>query len=185
MILAKKNIRLIIISLLLISCKSALQDEIKHTGTKKDARLNAIMDFSFNNRFVTHKVFIIDSYDESTELYCFKFNKNEKALLQLTDSIGGYPTASFPNKFIEKGNNLFLWNEEGIKITQELIEIMGKYNSIDSSYYKIPNYLPLINTGEFKKELFYFICKKNISKYEKRKAIWFDKEDYPKVECSG
>ncbi|MCF1420781.1 hypothetical protein [Mangrovimonas futianensis] len=126
----KKCSKLVFIALFLVSCKSSLRKEIMHKGDKDDARLNAIIDYSLNNRFVSEKVIVIDSYDESDQAYCFKFNKNEKSLLKLTDSIGGYPTAYFPNKFIEKNNNLFLWNEKGTRITKQLIEIMGKYNGI-------------------------------------------------------
>ncbi|WP_191858393.1 hypothetical protein [Hanstruepera ponticola] len=173
----------LILVLILVSCQSSYLESIKKTGTKDDARINAIKYFSNTNKLVSNKFYIVYSCDEAEELYCFKFYKNEKSLLKLTDSIGGYPTGYFPNKYIEIDNNLFLWHEPEAKITKEIIDFMNKYNAIDSSHYKIPDYLPIINTGDFKKEMHYFICKDNISIYEKRKSIYIDVQDYPKTNC--
>ncbi len=173
----------LILVLIIVSCKSSYLKNIKQTGTKDDARINAIIYFTNSNRLLSNKFYIVYNCDETEDLFCFKFYKNEKSLLKLSDSIGGYPTGYFPNKHIEMDNKLFLWNEPNVQITKEIIDVMNKYNAIDSSYYKIPNYLPLVDTGSFKKEMCYFICKDNISKYRKKKSIWIDVEDYPIIDC--
>jgi hypothetical protein len=171
-----------LIVLVLISCNS-WKSKLKFSGTKNDARVNAILDFSSTNKLNQYSIFLVENHEETNDKYCFEIRKIEKIFPELTDSIGGYSALSFPTKYFEINNKLFLWKESQSMITMEIVDKMKKYKCIDSSYYKIKDYEEVLNTGDLKKEYFYFICKNNLSKYEKTKAIWVDKEEYPKIDC--
>jgi hypothetical protein len=75
----KKNIIYLVTAFFLFSCNS-WKEQLKQKGTKDEARINAILDFANSNKLSRNKTIVIDSYEETKDLYCFKFYKNEKVL---------------------------------------------------------------------------------------------------------
>lgn len=179
----KKNIYLVIIGLLMFSYGS-WKSQLKQKGDKDDARMNIMLDYLNKNVKNGKNFFFIDISENTKNFYVFRIDKDKfKLAPTLADTIGAY-TTFFPTNFYEKDNKLFIWHDKNKKLDKKIVLKMQEYNCIDSLYYKGDNVDgAIIDTGNFKKSLYYFVCKKNISKYKKRKAIWIEPKNYPNIKC--
>lgn len=180
----KVIVYLVVIGLLMFSCGS-WKSQLKQKGDKDDARMNIMLDY-LNNKDVTidKKFYHVYNPKEIKNIYVFGIDTDEiKFAPRLADTIGAF-TTFFPTNYYEKDNKLFIWYDKNKRLDKKTVVKMQEYNCIDSLYYKGDDSDGIIiDTGNFQKNSYYFVCKENISKYKKRKAIWIEPENYPKVKC--
>lgn len=188
MIKMVQNKRFIVLSLiicLLISCSSYKQ--LLSNGTDEQSAINnIIIDYYFSNNKEIQKynVFNISNRMSSNEsLYYFDILPQENVYsLHVTDSLGSY-SRTFPTNYRVYEERLFLWNNKGKKISQEVLDIMYNYKVLDSIAlkYQIGIYddwdsigkyppLPLFKVNEKLKGVDYVVCKNNVSIFTKTKT---------------
>jgi hypothetical protein len=108
------------------------------------------------------------------------------------DSIGKVPDTNIPNRFKDMGERLYVWNDTISPLSQELISTLAKYNALDSTRVKIhlgllpENHPPTVfSRGTNDQGLYYFICKKDPTKFKTRTTKWIlPKGKYPKNVCN-
>ncbi|MEE9348787.1 MAG: hypothetical protein V3U80_01930 [Flavobacteriaceae bacterium] len=169
---------------LIFSCGSQ-KFQLKQKGNKDNARKNIILDYLYNYTEKSKEFFFVENFSDTKRLYVFRIEKYNtvKPAPSLTDTIGAY-TDFFPTNYYEKDNKLFIWHDKNKRLDKKTVVKMQEYNCIDSLYYKGDNVDgAIIDTGNFQKSLYYFVCKENISKYKKRKAIWIEPKNYPNIKC--
>jgi len=168
----------------IFSCGS-WKSGLEKTGDKNSARMNIIIDFAHKYPSDKKKSYLIDDYTETENFYVFILSKFKSAP-RLSDTIGSY-TNTFPTNFHEIDNELFFWFDKSKPLDVKMIDVMSKYDAIDSTFIKDNNgYILVSNKREdVSKNIFYFVCKENISTYKRIKEIWVREENYPKGEvCS-
>lgn len=178
----KYKIVYLVLIVFITSC-TTWKKELKQDGNEKDARMNIINDFYHKHSKKNAAYFITNNYIELENLYLFVLKKKYPPSPLRTDTIGGY-TYSFPTQYLEKKERLFYWQDKEKVLTRNIIDKLTAYIKIDSSWYKKPyDEGPIVSNGRRERYIYYFVCKNNISKYKKKKAIWINKEEYPDVKC--
>lgn len=170
----------LMISLVVFSC-SSWKNQLKVSENKNNVRMNIILDYLSRNTDSSKEYFILDSLESKKNYYVFRIDKNGKFAPRLIDTIGAY-TKYFPTDFYEKNNKLFIWHDNNKRLDKKTVAKLQEYNCVDSLYHK-DNIIPIMDPKKFQKSMYYFVCKKNILKYKKKKAMWIRPKDYPKLKC--
>lgn len=178
----KYKIVYLVLVVLITSC-ATWKKELKQNGNENDARMNIINDFYYKHSKKNTAYLFDNDFDKHSNLYVFRVDKNNIPTPLRTDTIGAY-TYFFPTQYLEKKERLFYWQDKEKVLTRNIIDKLTAYIKIDSSWYKKPyDEGPTISNGRRERYTYYFVCKNNISKYKKKKAIWIKKEEYPDVKC--
>jgi hypothetical protein len=204
----KNTKQIIIIFILLFSGCSGYRSTL-YQGQKglEYARMNVIKDFV--NTYKTPKEYI-KRYAHPFNVFFIKVRKHlnnsiyvitvrpqlpglSHYSLQITDSLGKIPTrGNFPNRYVVEKGKLFLWKDSISPLKQELLNIMDKYQVLDSVDVKRElGLLPddfvddrMVVIDDRLEGVSYLICKNDISKYKKKyhwKAFGYFKP--PKIRC--
>lgn len=162
------NILVIAIIILANSC-APWKDNLKEKGSQEVAINNAIVDFlNTHNSVEEFNTFhIIKVHNESTLGISILGDTNKWRLGKLKV---GDTNEYFPTKFKEIRGNLFYWNDANDVLNQDMIDIMRKYDILNTLEY--PNYgIPAENSHSYSKgAIHYFFCKTNYLKYKKVKT---------------
>lgn len=204
-----KNISKVIIWLIastfLYNCVSYKSKIYEGQGGVIEARVNIMDDFI--HTYETPKsylkeregkpfnVFTIwEEKPSSEKLYVFTVLPNNQKEIRLDpkDHLGKVPRIGFPNKFVEQEGKLFLWNDGTTPLKEEILNIMDKYQVLDSIDVKLESGL-LPNDYEDKRMIViddaleavdYYVCKNNVSEYKRvknNKAFGYYQP--PKLDC--
>lgn len=187
----KIAILLLIVSMMVNSCFVYKKNLFKGSGDIEKARINAIIDYTnkYNKKYSTFMIY--DFENINTDYYCFTISPNlNKWSMDTIFEIGEYHRY-FPNDFYIHKNKLFMWVDENKVFNKETINVLHKFNILDSINYKIQigeispeQILPEFVIDHGIKDVDYFICKNNISKYKTVKTPWILEADYvPKLKC--
>lgn len=205
----KKFTGLLFVAIFIISCATYKKDLYHGNGTLEQARMNAIIDFA-NSGYKTPRkylerrngkafdVFWIYEYEKAKDSvpnkYLLTFFPENQGYIALRawDTIGK-STSTFPTKYVEYNNKLFLWHDSLIPLSREVIDVIYSYGILDSiSIKRNLGLLPedfedtrMVRTDHSLKGVDYYICKGNISKYKKVKTnIGIGYYTPPKLDCS-
>lgn len=143
---------------------------------------NSITDFINTSKlFKADSVFAIDII-ENEDIYVIGIGGEvNKIYPYIRDTIGA-KNDLFPTKYLIRKGKLFYWNDPEQKITQEIIDVLSKYNAIDLDWrdreYNIPLnitdgeygenvYIPPMVIDDAQKGIVYYICKNNFTIYKK------------------
>lgn len=143
---------------------------------------NSITDFFNTSKlFKADSVFAIDII-ENEDIYVIGIGGAvNKIYPYIRDTIGA-KNDLFPTKYLIRKGKLFYWNDPGEKITQEVIDVLSKYDAIDLDWrdreYNIPLnitdgeygenvYIPPMVIDDAQKGIVYYICKSDFTIYKK------------------
>lgn len=82
------------------------------------------------------------------------------------NKVGTYDPV-FPTQYVIKGDKLFYWSDSTQVITQEILDVLQRYNHIDYSWSELPYEVLNIVNDDGIEGVLYFICKNNYINYEK------------------
>lgn len=187
----KKNINNIVISTLvfsfvLVGCSIFSNPFYVGSGDIAQARMNVILDFG--NTYKTPKKYL-KRRGEPFSVFSFireeQLNQNtillsimpktERISMRVEDRLGEVPRGYFPNRYIVEEGKLFLWNDSITPLQKDIIEVMSKYDILDSTDVKRElGILPIdyedtrvIILDDRLESYNYFINMENISKFKK------------------
>jgi|GEM_PF-5911466 len=187
----KYFIFLVLVSFL--SCKNYKNDFNKGKGSFDNAVKNAIIDFShtYKDKRVS-KIFFYDpcpDFKKAQNQYCIYIRPGfNKYYLDTTAYIGNY-TEYFPTRFKEYKKELYLYYDSQKPITKEIIDILNKYDAIDSSRLKFEigetKQIPKIKitSDSSIKSYYYIFCKNNLENFKKIESA-YQPEIYPNLNCN-
>ncbi len=130
-----------------------------------------------DNKVIGASLIIEDSLDIHAIVVVPYYDDEEKWPIGLLQKYKGtYCKGGIPTAYMEKSGKLFLWNNENIPLTQDMIDVLIRYNRT------ITDYEPwelIIDDG---KQVVYYFCKSNYRKHTKRfrRRIW---ENVPCLRC--
>lgn len=123
--------------------------------------------------------------DEDVIILSIYGSDENKIFIGPDDKVGSVPYW-FPTQYAEKEGKLFYWCDSTQVITNEIINVLAKFNHLDSTYVNGFNGdIPEFIINDSKKGADYYFCKKNLSRY--RRVItnlsigWYSP---PKLDCS-
>ncbi|MDE7024263.1 MAG: hypothetical protein K2O88_00070 [Paramuribaculum sp.] len=176
--------------LLTTGCNSSWKKTLCSKGDWEAMVRNCITDFIHTPLASTDSVFFIMSIDDNyRKLDCKSLligSESEKLFPYPTDTVGCTKTA-LPTKYIIVDNKLFLWddkNKPATPITQELIDLLERYNRLDWAWFleeleitreeltpdlDIKQLIPIPPYGgdELSKGAWYYIDKNDYTKYKR------------------
>lgn len=168
------------------------QDEVIDDFVKTYGKSKSKLITSENN---SRGVFVINTENSSDEnIFVFSIlpKNNNNIALSIKDSLEKKPRKYFPNRYVVKGDLLFLWNDNKTPLKREVLDVMNRYHILDSVDVKrelgiLPtdyedNRTVLIDDGL--KGVDYYVCKSDIRKYKKivtNKAFGYYRA--PKLKC--
>ena len=181
------NSILIIFILLICSCSPWKQLLVSKGGTN-EAVENAITDF-MNTCYLRNddSIFSIRIYIDNKDILGVSIFGHDKDKLfpGSNDKIGSY-SKGIPNKYMIVDGKLFYWKSDTLPhiITREMVDVLQKYNHIDSMNVDSFVAIPRLGISEKKKGADYYFCKNNLKNYKKvvtNKAMGWYKQ--PELEC--
>jgi len=202
-----KHLKSLVLLVMLVSC-GAFKKELAQTGEQKEAIKNAILDFSNTSRlYKKDTVFSVSFQDPLYRMVLKETNDGngkwvegephkgvvsvsigaDYSKMLLTDSVKvGNKGVKIPTRYIEKDGKLFYWWDDDYALTQETLDVLGKYDLLlkDDMNGVVEFYDFAINDAQ--KGVHYYFCKNNLLKYKKvttHKAIGY--YDAPSINCSS
>ena len=202
--LFKQILGVLIICFVLCNCVGYRSQLHKGEGDREQAIRNVIIDFA--NTYQTPRsylkerdgkpfnVFVIRKWDTPMDdLFVISVLPWQAEItLQIQDSLGKVPRDFFPNRYLEKNEKLFLWNDGTNPLNKELLAVMDRFEILDSIDVKMElGLLPedyedtrMAIIDDKLKGVHYYLCKKNIEKYRKVKTnIALGYYDPPGLNC--
>ena len=181
------NSILIIFILLICSCSPWKQLLVSKGGTNEAVK-NAITDF-MNTCYLRNddSIFSISIYIDNKDILGVSIFGQDKDKLfpGSNDKIGSY-SKGIPNKYMIVDGKLFYWWSDTLPhiITREMVDVLQKYNHIDSMNVDSFVAIPASGISEKKKACHYYFCKNNLKNYKKivtnRAMGWYKQ---PELEC--
>lgn len=173
-----------ILTLILMGCKAPLN--YLNEGDINSAIYNAVIDFDHNHKDLQkkHSVFIVVFFEneiEEHDFYHLTIIGEEDKFLYNKLNIQNSP--KIPSNYLEIGNNIYIWYDDK-KLDNITIETFKKYNLlVDNEDGKIKFYGDVV-INEKQKGVTYFICKNDITSFEKKVSNLYVK--FPKkLNCFG
>lgn len=158
-------------------------------GDNNNAIEIAVNDFLDNcNIRKTDSVFSVNIYIDNEEMLGLSISgtHENKIYLDIKDKIGE-SSLKFPSHYIERNNKLFYWslNDSVHIITKEIVDVLSRYNKIDSTFVNDSKAYPEFVIDESIKGAHYYFCKNNLSIYKrvvtKTAMGWYN---LPKLNCN-
>jgi hypothetical protein len=161
------NFRFIYFScfIVLIGCKSAQLPN--KSGNINDAIVNSIIDFNNGNKKLlkTHTIYHVmhNTYDDYYQLVIIG---TQNKFLYNPDKIK--IESELPSNYYEIENKLFYWYDDTKTIDEKTIKIYLKYDLLVDNQNGTIGYLDDFILDETLKGGFYFICKNDLTNYQKK-----------------
>lgn len=186
----------VVLLLLLLGCQSFRSSLYKGNKGIEYARINAIVDFV--NTYKTPQSYlkerdgnpfnvfvIVRRKDLEQDTYVINIlPETQKISLFTSDSIGIVPSSPFPTKYLIKNKKLFLWKDENIPLTKNVLSVMDKFNILDSTNLNKGYNTITISSEDGLEGVDYYICENNIKHYKKIKTnIATGYYSLPKLNC--
>lgn len=160
-----KKIYIFILVIILSNSCVSWKGNLLADGNNEVAINNAIIDFLNSSRFKDefNAFHIIKIINENTISISILGDTNKWLLGKMEV---GDKNEYFPTRFKEIDKKLFYWSDSTTALNNDMINIMLKYNVLDTIKY--PNYMIPDGTGKSsKKGVHYYFCKTNFLKYKK------------------
>ena len=179
----KKYLTITLLLLLTISCKNSFITEGLNNDGNFNHFKNSINNFSKTSLFNKDRAFFVFFDEEliNVNIQAIVISKFNYFLLRPSFKIGD--TINYiPNSFLEMNGKLFVWNEPNKPFNNEILEVLAKYNKIDSSMYKLEmgigslHDVPHVSSHDYSKKYYYFYCKNDITKFKAIKGRRLPKE---------
>ena len=181
-----KLIFLFFIFLLLVSCSTSRWNEsLVSTGNMDVVVENVIIDFIHTAKLAkNNSVFNVSLIDIDQDILMIGITIPSDVIHpSCKNKVGTYDDV-FPTQFIIKENKLFYWNDSTVAITQEIIDVLKRYNHIDFSWVDLPYEMIYVVHDDGIEGIVYFICKKNYNNYKKTGISNIAKQYInPKLKC--
>jgi hypothetical protein len=166
-LIKNKYYQILVIAILFSSCGSWRKSLICEGGYN-EAIKNAIYDFTNTSRFSKKdSVFYVFVEDLEEKYWNVAILSEENKLFPTEKNKIGSNRPYFPTKYLIENKKLFYWYDSTSFVTNDLVEVLVKYNQIDSlnanGFVGIPDY----TKDESKPGMLYYFCKCNILKYKK------------------
>ena len=163
-------------------CRTSLN--YKTNGDINDAINNVILNFVNNNYQLLKNdaVFNVVFFEEENDYYKLIIIGTENQ--HLYNKLKKTNDNRFPSNYTEVENKLFLWYGDTNKIDSLTISTYKKYNLLSDDKNGSIKYLDSEILDDSKKGVIYFVCKDNLTKFEKHisnKSIKYPK----KLKCTG
>jgi hypothetical protein len=176
---------IVLLILLGSGCRTSLN--YKTNGDINDAINNVILNFINNNHQLLKNdaVFNVVFFEEENDK-----NDYYKLIIIGTENQHLYNKLKkpndnrFPSNYTEVENKLFLWYDDTKKIDSLTISTYKRYNLLINDKNGSIKYLDSEILDDSKKGVIYFVCKNNLTKFEKHisnKSIKYPK----KLKCTG
>ena len=122
---------ILLITMLAVSGCAVWKKSLSANGDIYVAINNCIIDFiNTSNLFKADSIFAIDII-ENEDIYVIGIGGAvNKIYPHIRDTIGA-KNDLFPNKYIIREGKLFYWNDSKQEITQEIIDVLSRYDEID------------------------------------------------------
>jgi hypothetical protein len=185
----KTYTKIVIISISFFAACSALKNnlELKAQGDYNIAVQNAISDFSRSSplRKKDNAFFVRIENINDEILGVSILGDEDKFYPDSTNKIGtSHP--NFPTRFVEIDKKLFYWYDSTHHINIDLINILAKYNKIDSLNVNGLKGIPPTMINDEKKAEQYYFCKSNLLNYKTvRTNIAMGSYAPPKLNCKN
>lgn len=160
-------ILLLAITFLVGSC-SAWKDNLKPTGDQNDAVQNVIVDFlATSNLSKKDSVFSIYVENLDNGILGISIGGDYNKIRPNPDDEIGNKT-SLPSRYAEKEGKLFYWDDSTQVLTKEVVNVLSKYNIMDSVNTDGVVELPRFDSANhYKKGVHYYMCENDLTKYKK------------------
>lgn len=198
-------VSILVFTLILLSCATYRKQLFAGRGDIEQARMNTIIDFA--NTYKTPKRYlkirqgkpfnVFQIYRrksfETTHSYLLSILPEDESISIRTEhKLGEIPRSNFPNKYVVKENKLFLWNDGETPLQKDVVEVMNKFDVLDSIDLKwelglLPSDFEdtrMITIDDRLEAFTYFICRNDISEFKKVvtwKALGY--YDQPNISC--
>ena len=166
----KNFILLFLITFTMISC-SSWKSNLVSKGNQNDAIQNAIIDFiNTSSIYKNDSIFMVNKYLDNNNVLGLSIieNRGHKVYIYMEDTIGKY-SKGLPTRYMMNNGKLFYWHDPEVKLSREIVDVLLKYNRIDSlmidsaDFYLMPPY----DIDESVKATDYYFCKDNLRNYKK------------------
>jgi hypothetical protein len=162
-----KYYQILVIAILLSSCGSWKKSLIREGGYNEAVK-NAIYDFTNTSRLSKKDSVFYAFVEDFEEIYwTVAILSEENKLFPTEKNKIGSNRPYFPTQYLIENKKLFYWYDSTSFVTNDLVEVLVKYNQIDSlnanGFVGIPDY----TKDESKPGMLYYFCKSNILKYKK------------------
>ena len=166
---------------LVISC-APWKSNLNKEGNYEVAVNNAIIDYlntsQLNKEFNSYHV--INVTNENSIGVSINGDTNK---WQIGDVNVGDNRKYFPSRFEVVDGKLFYWSDSTVAVSQELIDVMKKYDILDTIKYP-KNFIPDSNGLSSEGAVHYYFCKTNYLKYKKKEStIEIGYYDPPTLNC--
>lgn len=172
----------LMIAVFIVSSCAVWKKTLSASGDIDVAINNSITDFINTSKlFKVDSVFAIVITDMEDRYIVGIGGAVNKIYPYIRDTIGAKNNL-FPTKYFIREGKLFYWNDPKQEITQEVIDVLSKYNAIDLAWrdreYNIPLnitdgeygeniYIPPMVIDDAQKGIVYYICKSDFTIYKK------------------
>lgn len=178
-----KTLKLIILnSILFFGSCAGWKELMVINGNNEDAIKNAINDYLNSSSLRKHNsVFSVRLLNFKEEILGISiYGASEK--LHVVKDGDTFKYSGLPSNFIERGGKLFYWYDSTKTISPELINVLKKFNHIDTII--LNETMPGTFIDEYKKAQDYFFCKNNLCNYKKvRTNFVMGYYKPPKLDC--
>jgi|AGTN01.1.fsa_nt_gi hypothetical protein len=181
------NYQAILAAIIILICCSATRKEIGNDEFRNEAIKIAINDFLDKCSLrKTDSVFSLSIYIDNDAILGISISgvHENKIYPSSKDRIGEL-TDIFPSRYIERDGKLLYWGDSTRILSEEIVNILAKYNQIDSTFVNDEKAYPEFVIDEKIKSADYYFCKRDITKFKRvvtNKAMgWYDP---PKLKCN-
>lgn len=164
-----KIIFYLLISLLFVNCAVSKWTETQvATGGLENAIENSITDFIHTSKLVkTDSIFDVSVIDTNQNMLIVGIARPSDLIRpSYKNKVGTYDNV-FPTRYLTKDGKLFYWSDSTRVITQEIIDILKRYDHIDFSWAELPYEMIHGVNDDGVEGMVYYICKHNYKNYKK------------------
>ena len=167
----------------ILSCKASKNISLAK-GDINDAVQNAIADFLSSKQSHVKKdsVFSIHVANISDDILDIGISGERDKIALFTKNEVDYDYRFFPTRIYERESKLFYWKDSTISVSKEIINKLYAMNRVDTTIYQ--KKFPERTTDERQKVVHYYFCKKDLTKYQKKRtSIAMNRYEMPKINC--
>ncbi|HLY70085.1 MAG TPA: hypothetical protein VKR53_10190 [Puia sp.] len=161
----KKFVLLTIIFYSIASC-SSWRNSLATAGSKNDAIINAILDFTHSHSFRgKDSVFSIHVQDINEEILGVSILADRNKIAVVTENESTYSYKGFPSSYFEKNGKLFYWNDSAKNVSPDVIKKFSEIMRIDTII--VGKYMPPRILDDAERSTDYYFCVMNLKKYKR------------------
>ncbi|PXV66877.1 hypothetical protein CLV62_104138 [Dysgonomonas alginatilytica] len=182
------NLKLIFGLAILFICCAAMQNRVYNDDLRNEAIRIAVNDFLDKCSLQkTDSVFSVNIYIDNDDILGVSISSvHENKIYPSTKDKIGAETNIFPSHYIERNNKLIYWGDSTQILSNEIVNVLSKYNQIDSTFINDEKAYPEFVINEKIRGAHYYFCKKDLSQFKRvvtNKGM--NSYDPPKLKCNS